>query len=100
MSFRKPMFLLTLILFIFSIAGAQTAWSPEVQVKARAIGSPRISPDGNRLVYTVNDAVMAADKSEFVTQIWLASLDGTANYQLTFNEKSSTNPKWSRDGNW
>ena len=79
---------------------AQTTWTPEMQVKTRILGSPRISPDGSRVVYTVNDAVMTADKSEFVTQIWMASSDGKDNYQLTFNEKSSTNPKWSPDGNW
>jgi dipeptidyl aminopeptidase/acylaminoacyl peptidase len=43
---------------------------------------------------------MAADKSEFVTQIWLTTLDTKRNIQLTFGEKSSTNPKWSPDGNW
>ena len=95
--------LLTLCLIFLSataLAPAQTTWSPELQVKTRAVGSPRISPDGKRIVYTINDAVMAADKSEFVTQIWLASSDGKENFQVTFNEKSSTNPKWSPYGNW
>ena len=69
-----------------------------MQVKTKAVGSPRVSPDGKRLVYTVNEAVMTADKSEFVTQIWLATTDGKENYQVTFGDKSSTNPKWSPDG--
>lgn len=43
---------------------------------------------------------MTADKSEFVTQIWLANTDGSNSFQITFGEKSSTNPKWSPDGNW
>ncbi|MBK9155389.1 MAG: S9 family peptidase [Chloracidobacterium sp.] len=77
---------------------AQTAWTPETQVKIKALGTPRISPDGRRVAYTVNEAVMAADKSEFVTQIWLAATDGSSNYQVTFGEKSSANPKWSPDG--
>ncbi len=77
---------------------SQNVWSPEMQVKTRAIGTPRVSPDGRRVVYTVNDAVMTADKSEFVTQIWLASTDGRENYQITFGDKSSANPKWSPDG--
>ena len=79
--------------------GAPTNWTPELQLKTRAIGSPRVSPDGRRVVYTVNDAVMAADKSEFVTQLWLATTDGKDNFQITFGDKSSTNPKWSPDGN-
>ena len=88
-----------ILIFAFSIQ-AQTAWTPEIQVKTKAVGSPNISPDNKRIVYTVNEAVMTADKSEFVTQIWLANTDGTNAFQITFGEKSSTNPKWSPDGNW
>src|SRR5215813_8874704 len=80
--------------------GAPAKWTPELQVKTRVVGTPRVSPDGKRVVYTVSDAVMTPDKSEFVTQIWLASTDGKDNSQMTFGEKSSTNPKWSPDGNW
>ena len=100
MSFIKPIFLVVFILSATILTTAQTTWSPETQVKTRVVGGPRISPDGKRVVYTVNDAAMTADKSEFVTQVWLASSDGKENYQVTFNEKSSTNPKWSPDGNW
>lgn len=69
-----------------------------MQIKVKALGSPRVSPDGSRVVYTVAGEVMSADKSEFVTQIWLATSDGKENSQITFAEKSSTNPKWSPDG--
>jgi Tol biopolymer transport system component len=50
------------------------------------VGTPRVSPDGNRVVYTISDAVMTSDKSEFVTQIWMATTDGKDNFQLTFND--------------
>ncbi len=100
MSFCRLIFLVALCLGSISVGTSQTVWTPEVQVKTRALGSPRISPDGARVVYTVNDAVVTAEKSEFVTQLWLGSSDGRDNYQLTFNEKSSTNPKWSPEGNW
>lgn len=93
---------LAVLLFLLSISAlavsAQYTWSPELQVKVRALASPDISPDGKWVAYTVNDAVMAADKSEFVTQIWMATTDGSQNYQLTFGERSSTNPKFSPDG--
>jgi dipeptidyl aminopeptidase/acylaminoacyl peptidase len=91
---------LVLVVLFASAAVAQTAWDPEFHLKFKAVGSPRVSPDGKKLVYTVNDAVMAADKSEFVTQIWLANLETRQNTQLTYGDKSSTNPKWSPDGNW
>lgn len=92
----------TTVLLLVFVANAQTsspaAWTPELQIKTRAVGSPRVSPDGKRVVYTVVDALMTPDKSEFVTQIWIATTDGKENTQITFNEKSSTNPKWSPDG--
>lgn len=91
---------LALVVLFSATATAQTAWEPELQLKLKAVGAPRVSPDGKKLVYTVNEAVMTADKSEFVTQIWLSTTDTKRQTQLTFGEKSSTNPKWSPDGNW
>lgn len=98
MSILKPLFAMTLLVVLSAAAATQSVWTPEMQVKTKAVGSPRVSPDGKRIVYTVNEAVMTADKSEFVTQIWMATTDGKENYQVTFGEKSSTNPKWSPDG--
>ena len=88
-----------LVVLFVSAASAQT-WTPEMQLKLKAVGQPRVSPDGTRVVYTVNEAVMTADKSEFVTQIWMANVATKQTTQLTFGEKSSTNPKWSPDGKW
>ncbi len=89
-----------LSLLLAVAASAQNIWSPEMQLKTKTIASPRVSPDGNHVVYTVSNEVMTADKSEYVTQIWLATSDGKENTQLTFADKSSTNPKWSPDGKW
>lgn len=98
----KALRIFALVIFTFSLslsAFAQNAvWSPEKQATVRVPGTPRISPDGGRVVYTVNEAVMTADKSEFVSQVWLVNSDGTDNRQLTFGERSSANPKWSPDG--
>ena len=88
------------VVLLASAVAAQTTWDPELQIKVKAVGSPRVSPDAKRIVYTVSEAVMTADKSEFVTQIWMANLDTKQNFQLTFGDKSSGNPKWSPDGNW
>ena len=82
------------------VAFAQNAWSPEMQIKVKAIGAPRVSPDTKGVVYTVSSEVMTTEKSEFVSQIWLSSTDGKESTQLTFADKSSTNPKWSPDGKW
>src|ERR1043165_1294028 len=90
---------LTLIVLLAATATGQT-WDPEMQLKFKAVGTPKASPDGKRVLCTVNEAVMTADKSEFVTQIWLATIATKQNIQLTFGDKPSTNPKWSPDGNW
>ena len=87
------------LLLLVSAAAAQT-WTPELQIKVRAIATPRVSPDGRRVVYAVSEAVTTADRSEYVSQIWMATADGKEQVQLTFADKSSTNPKWSPDGNW
>ncbi|MEO6588433.1 MAG: S9 family peptidase [Pyrinomonadaceae bacterium] len=89
------------IVFLFALSfSAQTIWTPETQVKTKIPSNVQISPDGKRVAYAVSEAVMTADKSEFVSQIWLANTDGTSVMQITYGEKSSTNPKWSPDGNW
>ena len=101
----KTLMKATLALFALASAavsqtGAPAVWTPEMQIKTRAVAAPRVSPDGKRIVYTVSDAVLTADRSEYVSQVWIATTDGRENLQLTFADKSSTNPKWSPDGNW
>src|SRR5262245_11403536 len=76
------------------------AWTPELSMKVKGVGGVRVSPDGKRVVYTVNEAVMAAEKSEYLTNIWMANADGSDTYQMTFAEKSSGNPDWSPEGKW
>jgi len=73
-------------------------WTPELMMRVRPVGPVRVSPDGRRVAYAVTDAVMSADKSEYVTQIYVANSDGSNPAQLTFHEKSSNNPQWSPDG--
>ncbi len=95
----KILKILLLVVCLTIAVSAQSVWTPEMQVKTKVPGAVQISPDGKRVVYTISEAVMTADKSEFVSQIWLANTDGTNAFQITFGDKSSTNPKWSPDGN-
>lgn len=92
-----------LILLLASSVLAQTnatTWDPELHLKVKLVGAPRVSPDGKRVVYTVSESLTAPDKSEFVSQIWMATIATKQNLQLTFGDKTSSNPKWSPDGNW
>jgi dipeptidyl aminopeptidase/acylaminoacyl peptidase len=90
----------SILVVLFASAASAQMWEPEMHLKLKAVGTPRVSPDGSRIVYTVNEAVTTADKSEFVTQIWMANVATKQSIQLTFGDKSSTNPKWSPDGKW
>jgi dipeptidyl aminopeptidase/acylaminoacyl peptidase len=64
----------------------------------RSAGSPRISPDGRRVVYTVTETDF--DQDAYITQIWLADVASGQTVQLTRGKKSSSGPTWSPDGRW
>ena len=97
-SWRGSVFVLFVVLVLAAPAGAQ--WTPDEQMKVRPVASVQVSPDGKRVVYTVNEPVMSADKSEYLTHIWMANAGGSGSFQFTFGEKSCTNPQWSPDGRW
>jgi Tol biopolymer transport system component len=64
---------LTLLVLFVVTASAQT-WEPETAFEVQSRSSPRVSPDGKKVVYTVNDAGNDRGQSEFVTQIWLGDI--------------------------
>jgi dipeptidyl aminopeptidase/acylaminoacyl peptidase len=64
----------------------------------KSAGSPRISPDGSTIAYTVSQADWAANRWD--TEIWLAR-EGGEPFQLTRTaEGSSFDVEWSPDGRW
>lgn len=99
--------LLTLILLtsatvraVRAAGDSPTAWTPELMMKVNTIPAVRPSPDGKKVAFTVSEPVMTADRSEYVTQIHIASSDGSGSTQLTFADKSSGDPRWSPDGQY
>ena len=56
-----------------------------------------MSPDGTKVVYTIREALMTDDRSEYVNQIWISDIDGSNTKQLTTGDKNNSNPKWSPD---
>lgn len=79
---------------------SKTDWTPELMMTMRRVAHVRPSPDAKRVAYSVSEAVMTDDRSEWVSQVWLATADGKQATQVTFGTKSSSNPQWSRDGQW
>ena len=68
--------------------------------KYRPVSDVQVSPDGKRVAFVVRETVMESDKSEYRTQIWLASTDGKESRQVTFADQASSRPRWSPDGKW
>ena len=82
-------------------AAPATAQSPvlesfRTQIALKSVGSPRISPDGSAIAYSVGTTDWEANR--FDQEIWLAVGDGEP-FQLTRTEPgSSTGHRWSPDG--
>jgi hypothetical protein len=74
----------SILVVLFVSAASAQVWEPEMHLKLKAVGAPRVSPDGSRIVYTVNEAVTTPDKSEFITQVWMANVATKQSTQLTF----------------
>jgi dipeptidyl aminopeptidase/acylaminoacyl peptidase len=68
-------------------------------MKIKSVGSPRISPDGSGVAYTVSEVKMEKDKEwKTATQVWVVAANGVNPRQFTRGEKSSSAPEWSPDG--
>src|SRR5512146_333478 len=93
-----------LIVFIFistNILGqTKPNWTPEQCMKLKNISAVMPSPDGSKVAFTVREAVMTDDRSEYVNQVFLCNSDGSNTIQLTKGDKNSANPRWSPDGKW
>jgi dipeptidyl aminopeptidase/acylaminoacyl peptidase len=81
-------------------ASAQDKWTPDLAMRVKNVGGVALSPDAARVAFQVGAAIMAGEKSEWLTQIHLANADGSGAFQLTHGDKSATQPAWSPDGRW
>ena len=93
---KKYLVLLFVIILPF-VSLAQKNWSPEQVLKIKNLSSAEVSPDGTKVVYTIREAMMTDDRSEYVNQIWISAIDGSNAKQLTTGDKNNANPKWSPD---
>ena len=75
-------------------------WTPEVSMKVKTVTAAVPSPDGRLAAWTETHPVMEGEKSEAVTQVFLARSDGSNRLQLTRGEKSSNAPAFSPDSAW
>jgi dipeptidyl aminopeptidase/acylaminoacyl peptidase len=95
---KRLVVLFAVITATISIAKAQHVPTLDDLLTLKSIGGAQISPDGKWVAYTVGYGDFKQDA--FVTQIWLANRENGKSFQLTRGDKSSTNPRWSPDGQW
>ena len=90
-----------IVLFAFLICGFAYAARPmEIQdlFKIKRISAASLSPDGKQVVYTVTTPNVAENKT--TTDLWICSIEGQYDRQLTNDPKHDRNPVWSPDGKW
>jgi dipeptidyl aminopeptidase/acylaminoacyl peptidase len=67
-------------------------------LEMRSVGAPKISPDGQRVVYEQVSTDWEANA--FVTSLWIAGVEAGTSHKLTVDAKSSSDAAWSPDGKW
>jgi dipeptidyl aminopeptidase/acylaminoacyl peptidase len=91
----------TLAVSTLTATGAGAAprgFTVEDLVTMERVGTPVVSPDGSRIVYTVRSTDMARNKGH--TELYMVDLrtPGATPQRLTSDAASSTDPEWSAAG--
>src|SRR5579871_6855620 len=85
----------TLVWMTFAALVAAQTPTIEQSLNLKTAGSPRISPDGRYVAYTVSETNW--EENAFEMQIWMAMTATGERYQLTHAKKLSSEPRWSPD---
>lgn len=78
-------------------SGSVAGQTPTIEqsLSMKLVGSPRLSPNGQYVVY--EERTTDWEQNAFVTQLWIAVTATGERYQLTSGKKSSSAPRWSPD---
>jgi len=93
-----------LVLVVAASPGAaQDVAAPRVMsardtLRVNQVGNPRLSPDGEWVLYTQGMIDLEEPELLSVTNVWRVRVDGTANRQLTRGRKDALAPAWSPSG--
>ncbi len=89
------------LLLIGCLAGGTALAEPftaDLLVRLDRVGTPGLSPDGARVVYTLRKTDMDANKGRY--DLWWTSVSDGQSHRLTTHEANDTAPAWSPDGKY
>ena len=96
---RNLLLLLSLITFLNAQAqNDKRSMSIVDFLNIPGVSSPRLSPDGTKLIYILSESDWKANKQ--ISHLWLVNADGDDAHQITFGQAGESSPLWSPDGNW
>lgn len=94
---RRTVLLLLPLLVLPLLAHAQAPPFDRMDVfDLEWVEHPRVSPDGDRVVYERRGMDVMADRR--TSHLWIVGADGTGHEKLTTRAANESNPRWSPDG--
>jgi dipeptidyl aminopeptidase/acylaminoacyl peptidase len=79
-------------------SGTQRPMTPQDLWALGRVGAPTISPDGNRVAYTVTRYDVEANRGN--SDIWVVPFAGGEAVRMTSSPGTDAQPAWSPDGKW
>ncbi|MFQ5793891.1 MAG: S9 family peptidase [Candidatus Bipolaricaulia bacterium] len=65
-------------------------------LRFKFVDDPQMSPDGNRVIFTVK--TVDPEKNRYLSHLWIADLETDEVRQFTHGEANDSLPRWSPDG--
>lgn len=67
-------------------------------LQVKSVADVQVSPDGERVVYTVTETILSEHQGRYQTRIYLTDAVGNITNQLTTGVSTNHHPRWSPDG--